>query len=84
MTSRTGPASLKDIAGNWVLHHDNAPADTVLSIKEYLGKKDIPMFPHPPYSPHLVPCDHFETVENIQKIVTNELRTHKKLLPVLL
>jgi len=78
-----------DIAGDWVLHHDNAPPHTALSIREFLAKKNIPILPHPPYSPDLAPCDfclfpklksklkghHFRTMENIQKIVTDELHT---------
>jgi len=47
----------RDTADCWVLHHDNAPAHTALSIREYLPKKKIPVFPHPPYSPDLAPCD---------------------------
>jgi hypothetical protein len=72
-----------------VLHHDNAPAHTALSICEFLAKKNIPLIPHPPYSPDLAPCDsclfsklklklkdhHFGTMENIQKSVTDELHT---------
>jgi len=79
----------RDIADDWVLHHDNAPAHTALSIQEFLVKKNIPILPHPPYSPDLDPCDfylfpklklelkghNFGTMENIQKIVTNELHT---------
>ena len=76
-----------DIADDWVLHHNNAPAQTALSIREFLAKKDIPVLPHPPYSPDLAPCDfclfpklklkghHFGTIENIQKTVTDELHT---------
>ena len=45
-----------DIADDWVLHHDNAPAHTALSIREFLVKKNIPILPHPPYSPDLAPC----------------------------
>jgi transposase len=77
----------RDIADDWVLHHDNAPAHTVLSICEFLAKKNIPVLPHPPYSPDLALCDfyllklklkghHFGTMENIQKNVTDELHTH--------
>ena len=33
-----------DIADDWVLHHDNAPAHTALSIREFLAKKNIPYF----------------------------------------
>jgi len=50
-------------------------------------KKSIPVVPQPPYSPDLSPCDfflfpwlknhlkgrHFGTLDNVQKIVTNEL-----------
>jgi hypothetical protein len=63
----------KDIAEDWMPHHVNAPAHTALSIREVLAKKNIPTLPHPPYSPDLAPCDHFGTVENTRKIVTNEL-----------
>ena len=72
-----------DIADDWVLHHDNAPANTTLSIRSFLTKKHIPVLSYPPYSPDLAPCDfylfpnlrghHFGTMENIQKIVTDEL-----------
>ena len=78
-----------DIADDWVLQHDNAPAHTALSIREFLAKKNIPLLPHLPYGPDLAPCDfylfpklksklkghHFGTMENIQKIVTDELNT---------
>ena len=78
-----------DIADDWVLHHDNAPAHTALSIPEFLAKKNIPLLPHPPYNPELALCDfylfpklksklkghHFRMMENIQKIVTSELHT---------
>ena len=88
----------RDIADEWVLHHDNAPAHTALSIREFLAKKNVPVIPHPPYSPDLAPCDfslypklksklknhNFGTMENIQKIVTDELHTYGIWLPVLL
>jgi len=74
-----------DIADDWVLHHDNAPVHTALSIREFLATKNIPVLPHPLYSPDLAPCDfclfsklklnlkghHFGTMENI----TDELHT---------
>ncbi|KAL4098969.1 hypothetical protein QTP88_023475 [Uroleucon formosanum] len=43
----------------WFLHHDNAPAHSALSIREFLADKKIPVVPHPPYSPDLAPCDFF-------------------------
>jgi len=78
-----------DIADDWVLHHDNAPAHSALSIREFLAKENIPALPHPPYSPDLAPCDfylfpklkfklkghHLGTTEFIQKVVTDELHT---------
>jgi len=78
-----------DIADDWMLHHDNAPAHTVLSIRKFLANKNIPALPHPPYSPDLAPYDfylfpklksklkghHFGMMENMQKILTDELHT---------
>ena len=43
---------------SWVLHQDNAPAHTALSVKTFLAKYNIPVLDHPPYSPDLAPC-HF-------------------------
>jgi len=79
----------RDIADDWVLQRDNARAHTALSIREFLAKKNIPILPHPPYSPDLAPCGfylfpklksklkghHLGTMENIQKIVTDGLNT---------
>ena len=73
------------IADNWMLHHDNAPCHTAISVIEFLAKKGIPVVPQTPYSTDLSPCDfflfpklkfhpkecHFGTVENIEKAVTN-------------
>jgi hypothetical protein len=55
----------------------------VLSINEFLAKKSIMVLEHPTYLPDLDPCDfflfptmknhlkgsHFETVEEIQKVM---------------
>jgi transposase len=46
-------------AGSWLLHHDNAPAHTALSIREFLAKHPIPAIPQPPYSPDHSPPDFF-------------------------
>jgi len=48
-----------DIADVWVLHHDNAPAHTALSVGEFLVKKNISVLPHPPCRPGLAPCDFY-------------------------
>ena len=71
-----------DIADNWVLHHDNVPAHTALSFREFLAKKNIPVLPQPPYSPDLASCyfyrfpklksklrgHHFRTMETYKKL----------------
>ena len=47
------------IARTWMLHHDNAPCHTAVSIKEFLAEKSIPVFPQPPNSPDLSSCGFF-------------------------
>ncbi|UYV74865.1 hypothetical protein LAZ67_12001525 [Cordylochernes scorpioides] len=44
---------------SWILHHDNAPAHTALKISKFLQDHSTSVFPQPPYSPDLVPCDFF-------------------------
>jgi hypothetical protein len=34
--------------GSWLLHHNNAPAYTVLSIRQFLAKHSIRTLPQPP------------------------------------
>jgi len=77
-----------EIADTWMLHHDNAPCHTAISVNEFLAKKVISVVPQPPYSPDLSPCEfflfpklkfhlkgrHFGTVDNIQNVVTEQLR----------
>jgi len=48
---RVGPST----ADNWMLHHDNAPCATAISVIEFLAKKGIPVTPQPPYSHGLSP-----------------------------
>ena len=73
---------------SWLLHHDNAPAHTALSIREFLAEKNVTVMEQPPYSPDLAPCDfflfpklkriikgtRFPDVEAIKTDVTAELR----------
>ena len=40
---------------SWILHHDNAPAHTALSVREFLATNQITVLEHPAYSPHLAP-----------------------------
>jgi len=76
-----------NIATNWILHHDNAPAHATFSVAQVLTSKGITMIPQPPFSPDLAPCDfilfqkanstmkghHFESTEDIQRSVTQAL-----------
>ena len=42
-----------------ILHHDNAPAHTTLSVREFLATKQITVSEYPAYSPDLAPSDFF-------------------------
>jgi len=44
---------------SWILHHDNAPAQMALSMREFLATKQITVLEHPAYSPDLAPIDFF-------------------------
>ena len=78
-------------SGNWILHHDNAPAHRAATTNEFLVKYNIPSLPHPPYSPDLAPGDflfpqlkkttkgrRFDYVEEIQANATRQLRAITK------
>ena len=45
--------------GDWLLHHDNAPAHNSLVVREFLTKNNVTTVPHPDYSPDLAPCDFY-------------------------
>jgi hypothetical protein len=42
---------------NWILHHDNAPANKLLSVKHFLAQKLITEMEHPPCYSDLAPDD---------------------------
>ena len=42
-----------------MLHHDNAPAHTALSVRQFLATEQITVLEHPAYSPDLAPDDFF-------------------------
>ena len=44
---------------SWILHRDNPPAHTALSMREFLATKQITVLEHPAYSPDLAPTDFF-------------------------
>ena len=47
------------VSGQWMIHHDGAPAHKSQLVQEFLAKHQITQIPHPPYSPDLAPCDFF-------------------------
>jgi len=50
----------KHFANNsWILHQDNAPAHTALSVREFLATKQIPVLEQPAHSLDLAPGDFF-------------------------
>ncbi|XP_055353290.1 histone-lysine N-methyltransferase SETMAR-like [Paramacrobiotus metropolitanus] len=42
-----------------LLHHDNARPHTASLTKIFLKSRKVKLFPHPPYSPDLSPCDFY-------------------------
>jgi hypothetical protein len=44
---------------SWILHHDNAPSHTALSVREFLANKQITVLENPAYSPDLALSDFF-------------------------
>jgi histone-lysine N-methyltransferase SETMAR len=78
-------------SGNWILHHDKAPAHRAITTNEFLVEKNIPSLSHPPYSPDLAPCDflfpqlkktmkgrRFDYNEEIEADATKQLRAITK------
>jgi hypothetical protein len=47
------------VNNSWILHHDNAPAHTALSLREFLATKQITVLEHPDFSLDLAPSDFF-------------------------
>jgi len=45
--------------GDWILHHDNAPAHTSHLLQQFLAKHGTAQLQQLPYSPDLAPCDFF-------------------------
>ncbi|KAJ4430628.1 hypothetical protein ANN_19217 [Periplaneta americana] len=45
--------------GNWLHHHDNAPAHTALTVRQFLTNNNMVLMLHSPYSPDLDPSDFF-------------------------
>jgi hypothetical protein len=54
---RHRPKRLREQAS--LLYHDNAQSHTSVLTQQLLAKYKMTVIPHPPYSPHLAPCDFF-------------------------
>jgi len=46
-------------SNSWILHYDNEPAHTALSVREFLATKQVTVLEHPAYSPDLAPLTFF-------------------------
>ena len=70
-----------------ILHHENAPAHTALSVRAFLATKQITVLEHPAYSPDLAPIDllftkieeilkgrHFDDIDDIRSNTTAALK----------
>jgi transposase len=73
---------------SWILHYNNAPAHTALSVGEFFASKQITVLEHPSYSPELTPNEsflfpkikkilnvrHFDDIDDIRRDLTAALR----------
>ncbi len=56
-----------------LLHHDKArPHTTAKAILQYLAAKKIKVYPHPPYSPDVAPCD-FRLFPKLKEQLRNQM-----------
>ncbi|UYV80208.1 hypothetical protein LAZ67_18002015 [Cordylochernes scorpioides] len=62
---------------SWILHHDNAPAHTALKISKFLQDHSTSVFPQPPYSPDLAPCDFF-FFGKLKKVKGSKISEHRR------
>ncbi|GFY08975.1 protein GVQW3 [Trichonephila clavipes] len=79
-------------SGDWLLHHDNAPAHTSNLVQQYLSKHSIAQLRQPPYSPDIAPCDfwlfprlkmplkghRFDNKQTVETNATNALKVISK------
>ena len=79
-------------SGDWLLHHDNAPAHLSNLVQQFLAKHKLVQLRQPPYSPDIAPCDfrmfpklkmavkgkRFNDIKTIQSNATRELKAIPK------
>ena len=58
-------------SGNWIMHHDNAPAHRAVTTNEFLAKHNIPSLPQ---LKKIMKGCRFDYVEDIQANATRQLR----------
>ena len=63
---RKRPEKWRD--GDWILHHDNAPAHTSHLVQQFLAKDGTVQLQQRPYSPELAPC-HFFLFPSLKKVL---------------
>ncbi|UYV66214.1 hypothetical protein LAZ67_4000801 [Cordylochernes scorpioides] len=63
---------------SWTLHNDNAPAHTVLNISKFLQDHSTSVFPQPPYSSDLAPCDFLLFGKLKKKVKGSEISEHRR------
>ncbi|PNF25395.1 hypothetical protein B7P43_G09782 [Cryptotermes secundus] len=61
---RSGRPSTARTHEDWFFHHDNGPAHTALSVRQFLTKNGMTPVPYPPYLPDLARCDFFFVSSN--------------------
>jgi hypothetical protein len=64
-------------SNSWALHHDNTPAHASLVVQQFLASTNTTVFPHPPYSSDLAPCD-FLLYSKMKLILKGRLLTALK------
>ena len=75
-------------SSQWHFQQDNAPVLNSILVTDYLTKMCIKIFPQPPYSPDLAPCDFwlfpkfkgcpYETIEEMKEAATKVIDTLKQ------
>ncbi|KAJ8937709.1 hypothetical protein NQ318_010174 [Aromia moschata] len=72
------PSRTDENVDNCMLHHDNVPCHTAISVTEFLASKNIPMAPQPDFLfPRLknhLEGRYFGTIESIQMVVKDQLK----------
>jgi hypothetical protein len=66
---------------NWLLLCNNAPAHRAVHVQEEMAGQQATILPHPPYSPHLAPCDFFFLPHFIERLCGCQFQLVKEFVP---